>query len=147
MSGTSMDGLDVCLADIQRRDENLDVRVEAFSEHAYSAEWRGKLQTLSRGDTETVCRMNYEIAGTYVDFIKEFLDEHGLSVRDIDVIGSHGQTVWHEHRHSTLQLGEAAVLAENFGIPVVSNFRGRDIAAGGCGAPLVPFLDLSLIHI
>ncbi|MCD6205271.1 MAG: anhydro-N-acetylmuramic acid kinase [Candidatus Marinimicrobia bacterium] len=144
MSGTSMDGLDVCLADIQRRDENLDVRVEAFSEYTYSAEWRGKLQTLSRGDTETVCRMNYEIAGTYVDFIKEFLDEHGLSVRDIDVIGSHGQTVWHEHRHSTLQLGEAAVLAENFGIPVVSNFRGRDIAAGGCGAPLVPFLDYIL---
>ncbi|MDO9548008.1 MAG: anhydro-N-acetylmuramic acid kinase [Candidatus Marinimicrobia bacterium] len=144
MSGTSMDGLDVCLTDISRNKNEIEVHIVKYSEYKYDAEFKKLLSRIPKGTTETVCRMNFIIANTYVELIRRFFDEHGISVDDIDLIGSHGQTVWHDHRHSTLQIGEAAVLAEAFKIPVVSDFRVRDVAAGGSGAPLAPFVDYLL---
>jgi len=144
MSGTSMDGLDICLADISRNNDDMAVEIIEFSDYGYDAEFKKLLGRIPEGNTETVCRMNFIIANTYVDLIKRFFNDHRISVDDIDLIGSHGQTVWHDHRHSTLQIGDAAVLAEAFNVPVVSDFRVRDVAAGGSGAPLVPFVDYLL---
>ncbi len=144
MSGTSMDGLDICLADIFRSNNEMTVEIIKFSDYAYEPEFKKLLGRIPTANTETVCRMNFVIASTYVELIKRFFIEHGISAEEIDLIGSHGQTVWHEHRHSTLQIGEAAVLAEAFNVPVVSDFRVRDVAAGGSGAPLVPFVDYLL---
>jgi anhydro-N-acetylmuramic acid kinase len=141
MSGTSMDGLDICLAEIKRNNSEIDARVKHYSSYPYSTDFKKRLLQLPTAGTPEICQMNFKIAQLYVDLIQQFLDEFQLGVNTFDLIGSHGQTVWHIHRDSTLQIGEASVLAERFNVPVVSDFRVRDIAAGGSGAPLVPFLD------
>lgn len=146
MSGTSMDGLDICLAKIAKNSNTMSVNRYRFSEYAYSGEFKAWLNRLPEANAETLCQANFRIAGTYVELINRFLREHKIFGGEIDLIGSHGQTVWHVHRHSTLQLGEAAVLTEAFAVPVVSDFRVRDIAAGGSGAPLVPFVDFLLFR-
>lgn len=146
MSGTSIDGLDICLAKIAKNGGTMTVSEYRFSEYAYSAEFKAWLHRLPEANAESLCQANFTISETYVELINRFLRDHKISGREIDLIGSHGQTIWHVHRHSTLQLGEAAVLAEAFNIPVVSDFRVRDIAAGGSGAPLVPFMDFLLFR-
>lgn len=146
MSGTSMDGLDICLVKIVKNDDGMTVREYHYSEYAYSAEFRAGLQRLPEANAESLCRASFAISEIYVELINRFLREQNVSGGEIDLIGSHGQTVWHVHRHSTLRLGEAAVLAEAFQVPVISDFRVRDIAAGGSGAPLVPFVDFLLFR-
>ncbi len=136
-----MDGLDICLAEIKRNNSEIDARVKHYSSYPYSIDFKNRLLQLPTASTPEICQMNFEIAKIYVDLIRKFLDKFQLGVNAFDLIGSHGQTVWHIHRNSTLQIGEASVLAERFNVPVVSDFRVRDVAAGGSGAPLVPFLD------
>jgi anhydro-N-acetylmuramic acid kinase len=86
--------------------------------------------------------LNFQLAELYARAVLAAVKRYG----PVELIGCHGQTVFHEGRRSTLQIGEAAVLAERTGVPVVSNFRTRDIAAGGEGAPLVPFVDYLLFR-
>jgi anhydro-N-acetylmuramic acid kinase len=98
------------------------------------------------GDAASLCRLNADIGEWFADAALRVLAHAGVAADDIHVIGTHGQTVWHEpprdgRRGSTLQLGCAATIAERTGIDVVSDFRSRDMAAGGEGAPLVPWVD------
>jgi anhydro-N-acetylmuramic acid kinase len=106
----------------------------------YTARIRERLLGVSNCATHTaeISRLNYEIAELYAKAV--------LRAGKVDLIGCHGQTIYHEGPKNTLQIGEAAVLAERTGTPVVSNFRARDIAAGGQGAPLVPFVDYRLFR-
>src|SRR5262249_3756863 len=93
------------------------------------------------------CRLSFDLGGWLADAAIAAMAESGVSRSEIRAIGSHGQTIWHEvpqpdqSAHSTWQLGEAALIAERTGIDVVSDFRVRDVAAGGQGAPLVPIAD------
>ena len=144
MSGTSIDGLDVCLSDVIRISTDVKASIIHFSSYPYSKVFKSFLMGSLSGTSKKICHANFEIARKWTEVIKVFLAENNLSMSDIDLIGSHGQTIWHIHGDSTLQIGEASVLAEEFKVPVVSDFRVRDVAAGGSGAPLVPYVDYLL---
>ncbi len=137
MSGTSLDGIDVAVVDIRGRQFD----VVCFRTFAYPKEVREDLLGVSNTETHTaqISRLNFELPELYARAVKRC----GVPSDTIQLIGCHGQTIFHG-RNSTLQIGDGSVLAELTGIPVVSDFRPRDMAAGGNGAPLVPFLDYRL---
>jgi anhydro-N-acetylmuramic acid kinase len=142
MSGTSLDGIDVAIADISAK----RVKTIAFATTSYSDELRARILGVSNTQCETglISRLNFELGGEYADAVLALCKSAKIPVRSIELIGCHGQTIYHEGQGelpNTMQIGEAAVIAERVGAPVISNFRVRDIAAGGQGAPLVPFLD------
>src|SRR5437763_314139 len=134
MSGTSLDGIDVAVVELP------GIRTVRFFSVPYPARIRERLLAVSNALTHTseISRLNFEIAELYARAVKR--------AGKVELIGCHGQTIYHEGRSNTLQIGEAAVLAERTGVPVVSNFRARDIAAGGQGAPLVPYVDYRLFR-
>jgi anhydro-N-acetylmuramic acid kinase len=140
MSGTSLDGIDVAILEIRGR------RVETigFTETAYSTAVREAILAVSNTDTHTaaISRLSYQLAELYAKSVLRTVLKFGA----VELIGCHGQTIYHEGRSNTMQIGEPAVLAERTGVPVVSNFRARDIAAGGQGAPLVPYVDYLLFR-
>ncbi len=136
MSGTSLDGIDVAIIEIRGR------RIETigFLTDAYPAKVRAALLELN--SVEQVSYWNFQLAELYSRSVLRAIERFG----PIELIGCHGQTVYHHGGSHTLQIGEPAVLAERTGAPVISNFRARDIAAGGQGAPLVPFADYLLFR-
>uniref|UniRef100_UPI0024537712 anhydro-N-acetylmuramic acid kinase n=1 Tax=Nocardia brasiliensis TaxID=37326 RepID=UPI0024537712 len=147
MSGTSHDAIDAVAAEISLRDSTIEVRIAGLLSRPYPAELRAELIAAlppASIDMATVCRLDTAIGQQFAAAadaaVYEFFD--GTA----DLVASHGQTVYHwVHEgivHGTLQLGQPAWLAERTGLPVVSDFRPRDIAAGGQGAPLVGLFDL-----
>jgi len=139
ISGTSVDGIDVAIVDIKGR----SLSTLAHGAVPYPAPLRARILAASNSNTHTseISRLNFEIGERFADALLRFCRKRQIPAQSLQLIGSHGQTIYHEHRKNTLQIGEGAVIAERTGIPVVSDFRTADIAAGGAGAPLVPFLD------
>jgi len=137
MSGTSLDGIDVAVVDVE--DHNFSV--VAHRTVPYPAQLREEISAVSNANTHTanISRLNFILAEHYSRAVKNC----GVPLRSIQLIGSHGQTIYHE-RANTLQIGDGSVIAERLGIPCVSDFRPRDMAAGGRGAPLVPYVDYFL---
>jgi anhydro-N-acetylmuramic acid kinase len=144
MSGTSLDGVDVAIVDIEGR----RVRTVAFRTTPYSDSMRRAILDVSDTTTTTasISRLSFQIGELYARQVLEICRQKSVPLDSIQLIGCHGQTIYHESGRNTLQIGEAAVIAERTGIPVVADFRTRDIAAGGKGAPLVPFVDYLLFH-
>jgi anhydro-N-acetylmuramic acid kinase len=146
MSGTSLDGISAAVA---RFTDSTDGRIAAdllgHTSRSYTPAQRTRLSAALGGGTPAeYCRLNFDLGGWLADAAIEVIAEAGIARDDISAIASHGQTIWHEPGHSTWQTGEAAVIAERTGIDVVSDFRVRDVAAGGQGAPLVPIADAML---
>jgi anhydro-N-acetylmuramic acid kinase len=146
MSGTSLDGISAAVARFHDVDEKrLDVDLLGYVSHSYTPAQRTRLSNALGGGTPAeYCRLNFDLGEWLADAAIEVMAEAGIAREDILAIASHGQTIWHEPGHSTWQTGESAVIAERTGIDVISDFRVRDVAAKGQGAPLVPIADAML---
>lgn len=146
ISGTSADGIDAALCEISGSGDSSHVELLAFECAPYAPELRARILAACAGHANTpeIARLNVEIGRAFANHAQEVFDKYGRS----ELIGSHGQTVCHLPAEGvTLQIGEAAIIAEITGVPVVSDFRQGDVAAGGQGAPLVPYADwITLRH-
>lgn len=153
MSGTSLDGLDAVVLQVSGLEPaRLEVQVLGFRSAAYGDELRARLRgAISAGSAAELARLHVELGEAFAEGLRACLDACGLEPGDLSAVGSHGQTFWHDpptpsSRGASLQLGCAATLAERVGVPVVSDLRSRDLAAGGHGAPLVPWADWVLFR-
>lgn len=146
MSGTSLDGISAAVARFtDATDGRINVDLLAYHSRPYTTTERTRLSAALGGGTPAeYCRLNFDLGGWLADAAIQVMAEAGVARDDIAAIASHGQTIWHEPGHSTWQTGEAAIIAERTGIDVISDFRVRDVAAGGQGAPLVSIADSML---
>ncbi len=156
MSGTSVDGVDAALVEISGTDSEPKVKLLAFENKPYPPQVREMIFSLFTPANATVDKvgyMNFLLGEIYAKSALSVIEKAGMKPEEIDVIGSHGQTIWHAPIPEspdgipvayTVQIGEGSVIAERTGILTVSDFRVADMAAGGQGAPLVPFSEYLL---
>ena len=156
MSGTSGDGIDAALVEISGYGTSTKVRRVGFSVMDFTPEVKQKILSVAEGSPVSAaefCRLKTLIGRLHGEACLKVCRECGVEPEDIDLVGFHGQTVWHiptaedycgDHFASTLQIGEEAEIVEMVGCPVVGDFRVRDVACGGQGAPLVPYTEYIL---
>ena len=151
ISGTSMDGIDVAVADLQFAGDTVELRPLGAASREYPAELRARVGAVlppAATTAEEVCRLDTLVGQAFAAAATFAVDELGAGA--VDLIVSHGQTIFHwvdpgGRRRGTLQVGQPAWIVEATGIPVVADLRSRDIAAGGHGAPLASTLDELLL--
>lgn len=156
MSGTSLDGVDAAVVRVEGSGDGLAVDTLGFVSEPYGRALRDALAACAEvagSDVRLVSQLHARLGDVFADVVEAALAEAGLAAGALDLVGSHGQTVHHvpEPRdcagaptRSTLQIGSPAVLAARLGTPVVADFRAGDLALGGQGAPLAPYLDRAL---
>ncbi len=150
MAGTSLDAIDAVLVDLQPSATPgvHTLAVRAFLMHPFDAVLRERLRGVlppQQGSTAEVCMLHALMGAAFAGAALAVLADAGLAPTEVDLIASHGQTIWHEvrpnHVRSTLQIAAPAVIAARTGCTVAADFRPADMARGGQGAPLVPYLD------
>ena len=145
MSGTSMDGIDVAVIDT---DGTRVYKRGAFATYPYVPALRKKLAAMAGHKPEAddnVADVVRDVTDAHADAVEDFCARAGLDLKDIDVVGFHGQTVFHDPANAiTCQLGDGARLANRLGTCVVNDFRAADVAAGGEGAPFAPLYHAAL---
>jgi len=151
ISGMSMDGVDLACIEVSGTFPELTVKVIGTHYQPYSAALAAELRAAQAASVAEVSRLGFVVAAEFASCVHAFLERAQLRATDIDAIGSHGQTLFHdtdtaEPARSTLQVGAPSVIAELTGIITVGNFRVRDVAAGGQAAPLVSLLDYVLFR-
>src|SRR5262245_35338205 len=154
ISGTSADGVDAALVEVEGAGEDLRVRVLEFVSRPYAPPLRDRVVAAGEASAPALLDLHYELGEVFAEAAGALIDvarRRGLAVH---LIGSHGQTARHHPRAdgthgqaATLQIAEPAIIAERTGLPVVADFRPADVAAGGEGAPLVPLVDWLLFRL
>ncbi len=149
MSGTSMDGITAALTAISESDNGISVDLLDYETRPYPEKVKRELLELTEGgDVETLCKVNFAVGEQFALAAESVIGNR----KEVKLIGSHGQTVCHlsgkRYGNSTytLQIGEPDIIAERTGIRTIADFRPRDIAAGGEGAPLIPYVDYKLFQ-
>jgi len=146
MSGTSADGITAAYTEITGTGETAEIDLIGYATYPFTESTRERVFKLFKPGLATVqdvCEMNIMLGEAFGDAVNQLISD--LSLTDVDLIGSHGQTIWHQpDQGATLQIGEPAVISAKTGLPVVADFRKADMAAGGEGAPLTPYLDYVL---
>jgi anhydro-N-acetylmuramic acid kinase len=151
LSGTSADGTDAALCEIFGAGVTTRIVVRSFVTTPFARPLRERIFNVSEANASELCDLDVLLGEAFAEAARDAAIAAGVTIADVHLIGSHGQTAAHHPRSagklgSTLQIGEAAVIAERTGLPVVSDFRVRDVAAGGEGAPLVPLVDYLLFR-
>lgn len=158
MSGTSLDGVDVALVKINNNGTFTDINLVGYLEYPFPIGLKEKIlknSTKETSNVEDISNLNFLLPNVYCDAIKQLCSEIKFDLDEVDLIGSHGQTIQHLPNPneyfgypiaSTLQIGDPAVLAKLTGKVTVGDFRTGDIALGGEGAPLIPYFDYILFH-
>ncbi|HKO03236.1 MAG TPA: anhydro-N-acetylmuramic acid kinase [Candidatus Acidoferrales bacterium] len=157
MSGTSADGIDVALVRVNGRPPRLGARLDGFACFTYPPRVRRELLRIASGapvPAGDIARLNFLLGELFARAALDACRKFRIAPRSVQLIGSHGQTIFHQggpapylgarRIAATLQIAEPAVIAARTGVPVVGDFRPSDLAAGGQGAPLVPFVDFLL---
>jgi anhydro-N-acetylmuramic acid kinase len=150
MSGTSVDGVDAVLALIQGHGPRMRIRVLAHATYPYPPALREQILAASYPESsrvDLICHLNFAVGACFAEAALAIAHTAGVPLAQVDLIGSHGQTIYHipvpstapPRQASTLQIGEPCVIAERTGVTTVADFRPRDMAAGGLGAPLAPY--------
>lgn len=159
MSGTSVDGIDAALVRIkQESPDNPNLSFLAYDTIPFPDGIQDKLLEMAASErcaVDDMCRLNFVLGELFAQAASQIADRSGLSLSDVDLIGSHGQTIRHLPNRTetfgvmtgaTLQIGDPSVIAQRTGVVTVGDFRTADIARGGEGAPLVPLVDFLLFH-
>jgi anhydro-N-acetylmuramic acid kinase len=143
ISGTSLDGITAALVRIDEPDlDAFRVAVLGHCTVAYDAGQQGRIAAAIReGGPRELALLHADLGAWTAEAVLELLRQSDLAPSQLAFVASHGQTVWHMPRRSSLQLGNPGVMAERLGVPIIADFRSRDVAAGGEGAPLVPRAD------
>lgn len=147
MTGTSLDGVDTLVTRVKGAGARTSHENIVFRVYPIPARLKARMREIMHKRSaalEEICRINYEIAALYAACVRKISRAAGINASDIDFAGVSGQTFYHVPGEATLQLGSGSFLSGLLGIPVVWDFRAADIAAGGQGAPLVPYLDFVL---
>ncbi len=153
ISGTSADGIDAALVEFPDTPGTAGLRLLAARTTPWASQLRARLVALGQGgepeSLDELGRLDVQVAVAFADAALGLLEAAGVAPGEVAAIGSHGQTIRHRpHGEApfTMQIGDGSVIAERTGIATVADFRRRDVAAGGHGAPLVPAFHAALLH-
>jgi len=148
MSGTSLDGVDVVLVDFSNQQPTLLASHNHEIPSTLKQEIINTIDSNWKGSLEEIGHLNQQLGTLFADATNALITTENLDRDSITAIGNHGQTVWHQPHGDhpfTMQLGDASIIAEKTGITTIADFRSRDVAAGGQGAPLVPAFHAALL--
>lgn len=157
-SGTSADGVDVAIVEIEGSGLEVKAKLLAFEDIKHPRWAREKILEVSHpetGSVDKICRVNFLVGELFASAVLRVIESAGLDKKDIDLISSHGQTIYHipprkvngqTEPGSTLQIGEPSIIAETTGIATVADFRPRDMAAGGHSVPILAYPDFLLFR-